>query len=112
MSGAEAKPRGEQPGLQPAIADGLQPVSSPQEFLQKYSSERRLIPLNRLRTKTRVDRLRTNKTRVWTQEIMHVATQYSNEIINDWRKDCEFGLESIDKPPRLPTINRNFIARW
>ena len=48
MSGAKAKPRGEQPGLQPAIADGLQPALSPQEFLQKYSSERRLIPLNRL----------------------------------------------------------------
>ena len=59
-----------------------------------------------------VDRLRTNKTRVCTLEIIHVANQYSNAIINDWRKDCESGLESIDKPPRLPTINRNFIARW
>ena len=95
MSGAKAKPCGKPPGLQPAIADGLQPALSPQEFLQKYSSERRLIPLNRLRTKTRVDRLRTNKTRIWTQRAHH-----------------ESGLESIDKPPRLPTINRNFIARW
>ena len=43
-----------QRGSQPAPADGLQPVHPsesempPQEFLQKCSSERRLIPLNRL----------------------------------------------------------------
>ena len=58
MSVAKTLQRGSQPargrGSQPAPADGLQPVHpsesamSPQEFLQKYSSERRLIPLNRL----------------------------------------------------------------
>ena len=63
---AKSKLRDSQPssdgGLQPAPENGLQPspeddqrlkaacsqAMSPQEFLQKYSSERRLIPLNRL----------------------------------------------------------------
>ena len=34
-----------------------------------------------------VDRLATNMTRVSSREIQHVATQYSNAVLRDWKSD-------------------------
>ena len=59
-----------------------------------------------------VDRLATNKARISTREIMHEATLYSNAAINAWRLDCDKGLASPDKPPRLSSINWGYVARW
>ena len=59
-----------------------------------------------------VDRLEKNKTRVSGREILNEATQYANAIRTAWRLDCENGLASPDKPPRLPKINMGYVGRW
>ena len=59
-----------------------------------------------------VDRLAKNKTRVSTQEIMTEANVYADAIRKAWRLDCEKGLASPDKPPRIPIINARYVCRW
>ena len=59
-----------------------------------------------------VDRLATNKTRVGTSTLIHVACNYKNAVLNDWRDRCNRGEADPSAELRLPKISRDWVGRF
>jgi hypothetical protein len=59
-----------------------------------------------------VDRLATNKTRIWTSQIILVAQKYADTVKDDWRQRCDAGQADPRRPPKLPKIDAGWVRRW
>ena len=59
-----------------------------------------------------VDRLATNKTRIWTSQIILVAQNYADSVKDEWRQRCDKGQANPRRPPKFPKIDDNWVRRW
>ena len=59
-----------------------------------------------------VDRLATNKTRIWTSQIILVAQNYADTVKDEWRQRCDAGQADPRRPPKLPKITNDWVRRW
>ena len=59
-----------------------------------------------------VDRLATNKARIWTSQIILVAQNYADTVKDEWRQRCDAGQADPRRPPKLPKITNDWVRRW